>query len=93
MNKLWSTLVGLLSVIAAKAHPLGMSLVPVDDCSRLPRYNNVTSIAGPWAVSVDGCHNSTSDRGDCDVEGYAASCEARSVEEKRIENGFVSSFV
>jgi hypothetical protein len=65
------------------------SVVPVDNCSALPNYNNATNIAGPWKIRVDGCNNGSSQG--CDMEGFAAGCDVtRSADEKGIEKGAVS---
>jgi hypothetical protein len=89
-----SALFVIFSVIGFRGQPLGVTLTPVNDCSALPKYNNATNIAGPWTIRVNGCHNSTSPQGDCDIEGFAASCDVkRSAEEKSIQRGSVRSSV
>ncbi|CAI7577535.1 unnamed protein product [Penicillium manginii] len=69
--------------------PRAASVVPIDNCSALPNYNNATNTAGPWKIRVDGCNNGSSQG--CRIEGFAAGCDVtRSADEKGIEKGAIT---
>lgn len=81
----------LFSLVGVQAQPRGVVFSPVDDCSALPKFNNVTNIAGPWTITVDGCTVIKESGGSCSIEGFAASCDVkRSADEKGIQKGAVS---
>lgn len=82
----------LFSLVSVRAQPHGITFSPVNGCAALPNYNNVTEIAGPWAVRIDACTQGAASRGTCIIEGFAASCDVtRSADEKGIEKGVVSA--
>ncbi|KAJ5183938.1 hypothetical protein N7492_001554 [Penicillium capsulatum] len=80
-----------LLAIGIHAQGRGVTIVPVKDCSALPRYNRATNIAGPWGIKVDGCNNATAPRESCAIEGFGASSDVkRSTQEKAIDQGSIT---